>query len=534
MKKIFSFLAIIIATHTSIKASHLLGGEITWECSGQDYIFTLKLYKDCGTGSGGTGGLGVSQTINITGGGHNRNSITTLIVDTNDLTPICNSYQTNKLTCPGSPSSSGTMLEYIYKSDTVNLSGVIPSTGWTYSWSTCCRPAGFINGSNSSFYLRSIIYPYSVSSNARPCYDNSPKFAIKPNQVYCLGYGFSYNNNAIDKEQDSLSIKWAAPLTANNTSIIYTSPYSSTNPHPGNPQLNSNNGSVYVTDTNIIVAFPTCIAAEAWKCNEKVAEVFRDYPIVFSGGCGKLNDGISNNTSPDILINNVPLTGNTNYIDTILVGDTVCFTIKVVDNEKSPPSGNSQINTLTPYGQQFGVPITSDTGCLAPPCATLKHPVTGGMPILTDSIGIEAKFCWITKCGHLATNWGCPSDYKSHNFILDIRDDFCPVPGISMLTVTIVVKNIPGYCSPVSITNSEKQNDFNIYPNPTTSLLNIEHTKGSNPYNLMIYNSLGQSVYQKDNITTNLQVDSKSFKPGVLFIKISSENETSHFKIIKQ
>ena len=51
MKKILIFL-FILGISFQVKASHLMGGEITWEClkSGPNvgqYIFTLKIYRDC-------------------------------------------------------------------------------------------------------------------------------------------------------------------------------------------------------------------------------------------------------------------------------------------------------------------------------------------------------------------------------------------------------------------------------------------------------------------------------------------------------
>ncbi|MEP7264893.1 MAG: hypothetical protein ABI772_10360, partial [Bacteroidota bacterium] len=46
MKNLFTFLIVLI-TSTSAMSSHMMGGEITWECSGGNYVFTLKVYRDC-------------------------------------------------------------------------------------------------------------------------------------------------------------------------------------------------------------------------------------------------------------------------------------------------------------------------------------------------------------------------------------------------------------------------------------------------------------------------------------------------------
>ena len=63
MKKIISLLVIIFFTMTSTKASHLPGGNITYECVGPDqYLVTLTMYEDCQTGFMTAGS---SFTINV-------------------------------------------------------------------------------------------------------------------------------------------------------------------------------------------------------------------------------------------------------------------------------------------------------------------------------------------------------------------------------------------------------------------------------------------------------------------------------------
>ena len=52
MKKPILLLLLCIISFTQSRASHLEGGEITWECikSGPTqgmYIFTMKVYRDC-------------------------------------------------------------------------------------------------------------------------------------------------------------------------------------------------------------------------------------------------------------------------------------------------------------------------------------------------------------------------------------------------------------------------------------------------------------------------------------------------------
>ena len=52
MKKLISVLVLLAFTLNTVKASHLMGGEITWKCikSGNKkgaYVFSVKVYRDC-------------------------------------------------------------------------------------------------------------------------------------------------------------------------------------------------------------------------------------------------------------------------------------------------------------------------------------------------------------------------------------------------------------------------------------------------------------------------------------------------------
>jgi len=78
MKKVFLVVIIALISFAPAKASHLMGGEITWECiktgvnSGL-YVFTLKVYRDCN----GIAISGVTQTITV----HNHPIIFSINVD---------------------------------------------------------------------------------------------------------------------------------------------------------------------------------------------------------------------------------------------------------------------------------------------------------------------------------------------------------------------------------------------------------------------------------------------------------------------
>jgi len=216
MKKTLLLLLLFVLSFSQSKASHLMGGEITWTCikSGPTqgmYIFTLKLYRDCN-------GITVSQiTQNISV--HNHPILTQIAVefiDTNDISPQCDPVNSPGLQWNCNSPQQGSVEEYLFESLPVNLPGVPPVNGWHFTWTSCCRNGAITNGfANEGFTLRAIMYPYTVAGitqNTSPCFDSSPVFNEQPSTIICTGYPFSYSHNVSDPELDSIVYSWADPL----------------------------------------------------------------------------------------------------------------------------------------------------------------------------------------------------------------------------------------------------------------------------------------------------------------------------------
>jgi len=101
--------------------------------------------------------------------------------------------------------------------------------------------------------------------------------------------------------------------------------------------------------------------------------------------------------------------------------------------------------------------------------------------------------------------------------------------------VTVDKTNSPnvefsGYCG--TGFDSYTQKALSIYPNPTNSLLTIE-TDQSDRYSIEITTLNGQSVYLDKMEGTSHQLDLSSFRKGVYFITIRSEDFVKTEKIIK-
>jgi len=69
--------------------------------------------------------------------------------------------------------------------------------------------------------------------------------------------------------------------------------------------------------------------------------------------------------------------------------------------------------------------------------------------------------------------------------------------------------------------NQETKNDFNIYPNPTNSILNIQSNKPIQT--ISIYNYLGELVIQENGQALN-QINVEQFNKGIYVIRLKGEN----------
>ena len=140
MKKAILLLLLFVLSFTQSKASHLEGGEITWECikSGPTqgmYIFTMKVYRDCN---------GVNLTANaLQLTVHNHPTITSIQLEylsNTDISPLCDPVNSGNLQydCLNNIQV-GSVEEWIYQSLPINLPGIPPLAGWHFSWGSCCR-----------------------------------------------------------------------------------------------------------------------------------------------------------------------------------------------------------------------------------------------------------------------------------------------------------------------------------------------------------------------------------------------------------
>ncbi len=435
---LFSIFAI-----TSAKASHVMGGDLTWTCQGGDYVFQLVFYRDC------NGAIGSTSAVTVDVWGHPTiTSINLSFVSNTDVSPFCTPVAggPGELICgigANSGNGAGAIEKFIYQSAPITLTGVPPASGWVFTYQNFSRSASLTNINSPSTYGISIISKmFALPNSAGLCIDNSPQFLQEPYFVSCAGSPYEYNMNAVDPDLDSLHVSFGIPL--NNfpsqiyqegvipTPIAFEPGFSYSSPTP-DASMNAANIAAQIDPvtgnltflSNTIGNYNVKIIAQSFRNGVLIAEVSREMQLIVSGCNGS-------NNAPVI---NGPFGGL--FETTISPGVLVNFNLASTDVELLQ-DGTPQDNILLATGPMFGANFTSNLGCAIAPCATLD-----ATPLITMSQGVNTTFNWQTTCDHLVNPFGQIATSIPYHFVFKVQDNYCQIPKVSYATITINITN-PG------------------------------------------------------------------------------------------
>lgn len=459
-------------------ASHIVGGEIGWDClSNGKFRFYMVIYRDC---TGIPFGYR-DEILNIDGSTLPKTSTgnpiqtITLKPDSNrwlnersgDTSPECTNQYGAPNTCPNR--DQGSMQQFFYVSDPITLDGRPPRTGWNFYWdSPCCRPNDIANVTTTgvSMRLRAAMYRTKNADPTDPCIDSSPRFGALPTTQVCRGIEFTYNSTVIDDDLDSTVFGWDRPYNPGDPAVAapYKSGYSPNNPTPDKAQDVNNIPSTLSKITGQIKMavysgggtqkFITVHKVDAYRDGVKIATVYREIPVSVYN-CPKLPNG-KTNYPPTVKIDGEDSDG---VIKEVTAGQQLRVGIQVKDNDLTGVGSQLQTITLVPGGLMFSKNKASATPCevtrgagknlVVEPCAYLQNKAPFFDNAATppeykiQGLGsITTKFIWQTDCRHIQTKTGVPGTLEGiYRFVLRISDDHCPTPGLNYPTITVKVKD---------------------------------------------------------------------------------------------
>lgn len=476
MKKLsILFVFLFSLSFIESNATHLMGGEIVWEChpTNGNYRFKVRLYRECGLrqlpggGTAPTATLPPNVLLSRSGGGA---IINCALASQQDVSPDCFD-PSQEIQCGVDPVGTGAIQIAVYQSAWTPLTGVPPVNGWTYSWGSCCRPTTVTNVSGNSFMLRATMYSYN-NTNASTCYDSSPDFLEDPKVVACNGADIVYNNLGFDTDLDSLFYSWGRAMDQNGGFMGYSSGYAFNNPIPDNSFNTGNTGAQLDGASGQINftcftdgSYATVLKVEEWRCGQLIGEIFRDIPLIVRpcipnmGTCPQ-----PPNQAPTLAIEvdsavypNGPWVSpvyNSNnqlifYETTVYATEQINLKLTSYDTDFKPNCLPQYINFSASGGNlsdaaNYGNPNSCKYNA---PCATIT-PMNGPGGTLgggfTNLATNNQKFQWQTDCPHLTyQQYACGTTKSVYEFYFRMQDDACPTPGFSYGTYKVNVLNYP-------------------------------------------------------------------------------------------
>ena len=385
---------LLLAPCVAAHATHMSGGEIYWECIGNNqYRIRLVVYRDCA-------GINVNPSTNLvfTSPCGNR-SLTVTTSGGVEISQLCDIELPNS-TCNGGNLPG--IEQYVY-TGTINLP---PCDSWSVSWTNIYRNDAIVNLTNPGdreMYIESI-----MNTAAAPCND-SPVFTNTAIPYVCLGYPVSYSYGVVDAEADSMSYALIGARMLNGAAIPYLNPYTPTEPIPGltlDPQTGLINFTLNQAGNWVVVVQVTQYDADGnvtgiiMRDMQFVAYPCSNIPPDAATGLVSNVTGAAVQTGPRA----VEVCENGNF----------CFDMTISD-----PNQNNVLDAFSNVAQNL-------------PGATFSF--TGTNPI-------TVTVCWTAH----------PGTAGFYPFIVNVDDGACPIPAFQ--TYVYSVRVLPGLFADLNVTD---------------------------------------------------------------------------------
>jgi len=263
----------------TVKASHCAGGELTYTwLHDSTYQFTLHFYRDC-SGSPGAGPFPLCY-YNSAGFSASAGNMTQVSGPV-EVSTSCPGYST---TCSTPAGVYPGYQEYIYTATVI-----LPSRSqWTFYTYLGVRNSSINTNGTPNFYVDCTL------DNINAQGQSSPYFSVRPVPYMCVNQPYSYNNGAIDPNNDSLAYEMIAPRTINGgcsanpgaASILLGTFNLTNNPFPtGNTfVLSPTTGQMSFTP-NLNGASVVTIKVKKYRNGLLIGTVIRDVQVVVLNNC---------------------------------------------------------------------------------------------------------------------------------------------------------------------------------------------------------------------------------------------------------
>ena len=364
LKKLY-FLFLLILTPFISKATHLVGGEMTYTCLGDNlYEIRLVIYRDCGpTNTNGTGFDAIGDVAIY----NSNNEQVQLIQISNPVASIIGD-ETVGNDCLELPT--GLCIEQGVYNFFVELPPI--EGGYQIAYQRCCRNDQIINIDNPEDFGSTFTVHIPGSDEVNEC-NSSPTFNSSPPVALCLGDEINIDLSATDTDGDELIYELTTPLNGANdidptaitpppfTPILWETSYSETYPIDAQPPVQIDPATGIITGSpNQQGMYVIGIKVSEYRNGLLINEIIRDFRFLVvdcnvitasfplsSWYCNSLTVEFSNNSdNADSYLWDFGENGNTSTLEEPIYtyADTGMYTVTLI---AMPNTVCADTNTVT-------------------------------------------------------------------------------------------------------------------------------------------------------------------------------------------
>jgi len=272
----------VLFTPLISKATHLVGGEMTYTCLGNNtYEIQLVIYRDCGpTNTNGTG-------FDFIGDVAIYNSNFELIQLAQISNPIATIIGDGTVGNDCLELPTGLCIEQGVYTFTVDLPSI--EGGYDIAYQRCCRNDQIININTPEDFGSTFTVHIPGSDEVNTC-NSSPVFNSSPPLALCIGDEVNIDLSATDIDGDELVYELTTPLHGANdnnptaitpppfTPIAWEAGFSETYPITSDPAIAINSSTGLVTGTpSMMGMFVIGIKVKEYRAGILINEIIRDF-----------------------------------------------------------------------------------------------------------------------------------------------------------------------------------------------------------------------------------------------------------------
>jgi len=309
------------------------------------------------------------------------------------------------------------------------------------------------------------------------------------------------------------------------TSLVSAETTVTVNTVPAAPTISASGATTFCTGGSVTLTSSSA-TGNVWSNGETTQSITVSTAGNYSVSVDNVGCASGTSAITTVTVNAIPSipTISTSGTTTFCTGGSVTLTSSSAIGNVWSTGATTQSITVSSAGN-YSVAVTAN-GCSSASSAdtvvTVNALPNGGV---TENLGVITA----TQTGAAYQWYSCPN-----NLIVGATSQtYTPsVDGDYRVEVTLGGCMVSSSCMTVLGVKGFDLKELKLYPNPVTDILNIEYT--SELTNVTVFTILGQQIMNSNLNTNTTTVDLSGLPSATYLVKVTSENVSKTFKVVKK